>query len=247
MLKNTVGLFAHLWHGHKTRDWSRIFPILGLVGGVLMAPAMVLAAGQWTAQLTGNNPPLGPFSTKEQAVQALEAAAVQRCASAGIPCPAESTTMQQHGVIAMTPNGKTYSYIAITPSTPTSSFSCYVWSAVSGNPGNELIWGDSSCFPDEASAVAAQTSMPGCFTTPLITGGTASSINHFVAPAGDWSQLVAQHNVSGIAGASIIEGSSKAYTVFVQNPLNNNCATTPPGSFCGGLEERTALKTLHQC
>jgi hypothetical protein len=73
-----VEQFAHLRHGRSTRGWSRLFPALALLGGILMAPAIILAAGtlQWTAQLNGSGPVLGPFSTNEQALQALGAAVV---------------------------------------------------------------------------------------------------------------------------------------------------------------------------
>jgi RHS repeat-associated protein len=225
MFRDTVGLFAHLWHGHSTRNWSRIFPVLGLLGGMLMAPAIVLAAGQWTAQITGNGfPVLGPFSTKEQAVQALAAAVVQRCASVGIPCPAASTALQPNGPSAMTPNGKTYNYFPIIPSTPT-SYSCYVWGENPAPFNNQLTLGP-GCYSDEASAVAAATSMPGCYTVPLPDGGTAVHTNVWVTPAGDWSsQLFEQSGIS--SQAEIVEGNSKVYDGYQQNPLlNNNCATT---------------------
>ena len=56
--------------------------------GLILSAFLANAAGtwQWTAQIVGNNMPvLGPFATKEQAVQAMEAAIVQQCASVGLP------------------------------------------------------------------------------------------------------------------------------------------------------------------
>jgi hypothetical protein len=202
MFHNKVELFAHPRHGRRTRNWSQSFLVLGLLGGILTAPAIVLAAGtwQWTAQITGNGfPILGPFSTKEQAAQALAAAIVQRCASVGISCPDESTTLHEAGVIAMTANSKTYNYIAVTPSTPT-EYSCYFWSADPAPFNLNLGLGPSGCFPDEASAVAAQTSMPGCLIVPLPDGGEAVSINVFLTPSGGWSQLLAQYNTGSQGG-----------------------------------------------
>src|ERR1700733_4049695 len=190
-----VGQLAHLRREQSTRSWSRLFPALAFLGGILMAPVIVLAAGtlQWTAQLNGSGPVLGPFSTSEQALQALGAAVVQECASNGNSCPAASSAMQQTSVIAMTPNSKTYFYFPITPSTPT-AWSCYVWSPLTTPPQPTLGPG---CFTSEASLVASLTSMPGCFLTLTASGGAVESVNSWVTPAGDWSsQLFAESNLS---------------------------------------------------
>ena len=230
MLMTKVRRSAVLVVRTRTQKWSKAFPQLAFLVGILTAPAIVLAAGtwQWTAQLTGNGfPVLGPFSTNEQAVQALGAAAVQRCASVGIPCPAESSTLQKDGDVAMTPNSKTYHYSAITPSTPTSaSWSCYVWSDDPTGANFSLTLGPSGCYASEASAVAAVTSMPGCYTQPNGVGGITAFTNVWVTPAGGWSsQLLAESGIS--TQAEIVEANSRVYNGYQQNPLlNNNCATT---------------------
>jgi RHS repeat-associated protein len=201
----------------RAPNWLKAILLLAFLGATLTTPAIVMAAGslQWTAKLIGNGVPvLGPFATKEQAVQALAAAIVQECTSIGYSCPDVPTFLQPYGDAAMTPNSKTYIYLASTPSTPT-AYSCYSWSNDPASSNYQLILGSSGCYASEASAVAAMTSTAGCFLTPHF------SQNVSLTPAGDWSPLLAN------ASAVIIEGSSKVYGVYQQNPLlQNNCATT---------------------
>ena len=196
--------------------------------GLATMPVFVAnAAGtwQWTAQVTGVATPVqgSPFPTKEQAVQALTAAIVQHCADVGYPCPAASTAQQEVGIIAMTPNSKIYSYSLFTPSSPT-AYTCYVWTDDPAPSSNVLTLGPYGCYPDEASAVASQTLMQGCYTTLNNVGGVNAYSNSWVTPAGDWSpQLLAQQGTD----FPLTEGSSKVYNIYAQSPLlQNNCATT---------------------
>jgi len=69
----------HVRGRSATQRSSKALALFALLGGVLIAPAVALAAGtvQWTAQISGNDlifPRLGPFSTQAQAAQALAAA-----------------------------------------------------------------------------------------------------------------------------------------------------------------------------
>ncbi len=171
-------IVTHPKRARRTQNLFRLFPALALIAGILMAPTSVLAVGtwQWTAKLDGTNTVLGPFTTKEQAVQALQAAAVQSCATAGYPCPAESTALQWDRDLAVTPNSKTYHYGAVIPSTPT-AYSCYVWTSNPVPPIYHLTWGTSACFLDEASLVAAATSMPGCYKTQNSDGSWNVFVN----------------------------------------------------------------------
>lgn len=207
-----------------------IYLLLGVFAAALMAPAIALSAGtwQWTAQLVGDDMPvIGPFATKEQAVQALGAAAVQRCAAVGLSCPAEATTLQSDGVVIMTPTQESFYYRAVTPSTH-GPWSCYVWSDDPPPPNWQLVLGQSGCYTSVASAVAARTSMPGCYEQPNGSGGLNVYTNYWVTAAGGgWSQLLSQINPSP-GTYSILEGDTTLYDGYQQNPLlNNNCATTP--------------------
>jgi RHS repeat-associated protein len=199
------------------RTTTSVIPCLLALMVALLAPAFAFAAGtwQWTAQLNGNGMPvLGPFATKEQAQQALANAAVQRCVTVGYPCPQEATTLQDQGIVAMTPNSKTFFYNAIVASTPT-AYSCYWWTDDPAPPNQQLLTGSSSCYSSVANAVAAETFMPGC---------TPTSTNSGVTSAGSWGGLLGQYNPN--PGPPIIEGSNEPYSTWYQDYYVNNCATT---------------------